>query len=50
MFCDHEVFQVFCQFCFKKFEAKTREEAIDLVVKHEKDKCDKKKEVIEKIS
>jgi len=44
MFTDHELFQVFCRFCFIKAEAKTKEEAIKLVEEHEKE-CPKNKKL-----
>jgi len=40
-FYPHERFQVFCQFCYKKYETDSREESIQKVEEHEKEECQK---------
>ena len=47
-FCNHERFQMFCQFCKRIFEADSTDEVYSLVLEHEKE-CPRRGEEINKI-
>lgn len=42
MYCDHEVFQMFCQYCYRRYEEDTIAQALAKVEEHEQE-CPKRK-------